>query len=69
MGVEKNVGSLEAGKDATFFISNGDILDVRTEVQMAFIQGRKIDLTDRHKMLYTKYRKKYIQKGILTNPN
>ena len=69
MGVEKNVGSLEAGKDATFFISNGDILDVRTEVQMAFIQGRKIDLNDRHKMLYTKYRKKYIQKGILTNPN
>ena len=65
MGVEKIVGSLETGKDATFFISDGDILDVRTEVQKAFIQGRKIDLNDRHKMLDSKYRIKYQQKGIL----
>ncbi len=69
LGVDEKVGSLEVGKDATLIITDGDILDVQTEVQMAFIQGKKIDLNDRHKMLYTKYRKKYIQKGILTNPN
>jgi len=56
---------LEIGKDATFIITDGDILDVRTEVQMAFIQGRKIDLNDRHKMLYDKYQTKYQQKGII----
>ena len=65
LGVEDKVGSLEASKDATFFIADGDILDVRTQVNMAFIQGRRVDLSDRHKTLYSKYRNKYKQKGIL----
>ncbi len=65
LGVEDKVGSLEASKDATFFIADGDILDVRTQVNMSFIQGRRVDLSDRHKTLYSKYRNKYKQKGIL----
>ena len=65
LGIDEHVGSLEAGKDATFFISDGNILDVRTQVNMAFIQGKRIDLSDRHKTLYSKYRNKYQQKGIL----
>ena len=65
LGVEDKVGSLEARKDATFFIADGDILDVRTQVNMAFIYGRRVDLSDRHKTLYSKYRNKYKQKGIL----
>ena len=65
LGVEDQVGSLEVGKDATFFIADGDILDVRTEVTAAFIQGQQIDLNDRHKMLYTKYQEKYRQKDLL----
>ena len=65
LGVSENVGSLEIGKDATFFISDGDILDIRTQINQAFIKGRSVDLSDRHKMLYSKYRKKYQQKGIL----
>ena len=65
LGVEDKVGSLEASKDATFFIADGDILDIRTHVNMAFIQGRRVDLSDRHKTLYSKYRNKYKQKGIL----
>jgi imidazolonepropionase-like amidohydrolase len=65
LGVKNKVGSLEASKDATFFIADGDILDVRTQVNMAFIQGRRVDLSDRHKTLYSKYRNKYKQKGIL----
>ena len=65
LGVEDQVGSLEASKDATFFIADGDILDIRTQVNMAFIQGRRVDLSDRHKTLYSKYRNKYKQKGIL----
>ncbi len=40
LGVEELVGSLESGKDATFFIADGDILDIRTQVELAFIQGR-----------------------------
>ena len=65
LGVADQVGSLEIGKDATLFISNGDILDIRSEVNIAFIQGRRVDLSDRHKMLFSKYQKKYQQKGIL----
>ena len=68
LGVEDRVGSLESGKDATFFIADGDILDIRTQVERAFIKGRKIDLSDRHKMLDEKYRKKYKQKGLLEKP-
>ena len=65
LGVEDRIGALEVGKDATFFIADGDILDVRTEVIAAFIQGKQIDLNDRHKMLYTKYQEKYRQKDLL----
>ena len=65
LGVEDRVGSLEVGKDATLFISDANILDVRAQVITAFIQGRKVDLSDRHKMLDSKYREKYKQKGIL----
>ena len=65
LGVEEKVGSLETSKDATLFIADGDILDVRTQVNMAFIFGRRVDLSDRHKTLYSKYRNKYKQKGIL----
>ena len=65
LGVEEKVGSQETSKDATLFIADGDILDVRTQVNMAFIFGRRVDLSDRHKTLYSKYRNKYKQKGIL----
>jgi len=66
LGIDNQVGSLDAGKDATLFIANGDPLEIRTNVLQAYIQGRKIDMGDRHKMLYEKYQKKYRQLGILT---
>jgi imidazolonepropionase-like amidohydrolase len=65
LGVADRVGSLEAGKDATLFIADGDPLDIRTQVELVFIQGKKIDLSDRHKQLYHKYQEKYRQLGIL----
>ena len=67
LGIADLVGSLEPGKDATLFISDGDILDIRSNVEMAFINGKRVDISDRHKMLYEKYTEKYIQKGILPN--
>ena len=54
IGIDHKVGSLESGKDATLFISNGDPLEIRTNVLQAYIQGRKIDMNDRHKTLYNK---------------
>lgn len=60
LGVDDVVGSIEVGKDATFFISEGDALDMRTNnVTTAFIQGRLIDLDNHQKKLYRKYNGKY----------
>ena len=65
IGIDDKVGSLESGKDATLFISNGDPLEIRSNVLQVYIQGRKIDMNDRHKTLYNKYQEKYRQLGIL----
>ena len=60
MGVSDKTGSIEVGKDANIIISDGDILDMRTNnVTDAFIQGRKVDLTDKQKQLNDRYEQKY----------
>lgn len=60
LGVDERVGSLEVGKDATLFISEGDALEMRTsQVLGAFIQGREIDLNGTQQQLYERFREKY----------
>lgn len=60
LGVDKTYGSLETGKDASFFISAGDALDMRTnEVEKAFIRGKDLNLDNIHKQLYKRYQLKY----------
>lgn len=60
LGVDKQTGSIEVGKDANVVISDGDILDMRTNnVTYAFIQGRQINLDDKQKQLNQKYLKRY----------
>ncbi len=58
-GLEKHIGSIEAGKAATLVVSEGDIMDMMTnKVVLEFIDGRNVDLNNRHKMLYEKYKQK-----------
>lgn len=60
LGVDDSLGTIETGKNATIVVSNGDILDIATnDIVLAFIDGRKINLDNRHKYLYRKYQKKY----------
>ena len=59
LGVADRVGSIEAGKDATLIVTSGDILETPTQVEMAFVQGRPVDLSSKHTQLYQKYREKY----------
>jgi len=60
LGVGDRVGSLEVGKDATLFVSQGDALDMRTNMlEHAFIQGRKISVDGRQQALFKRYQKKY----------
>lgn len=62
LGIDNQCGSLEEGKDATLFISEGDALDMRTnKLTEAFIQGRLIDLENHQSQLYNKYKEKYNQ--------
>jgi imidazolonepropionase-like amidohydrolase len=58
-GVADRVGSLEAGKDATLIITTGDPLEITTGILREYIQGRNIDLTSKHTVLYEKYKEKY----------
>lgn len=63
LGVDSRVGTLETGKDATLFVSEGDALDYRTNVLLhAFIRGKKITLPGNQQELYERYSKKYGQK-------
>lgn len=60
LGIDKMYGSLEKGKSATLFISDGDALDMRTNnVIYAFIDGIKVDLNNHQKELSDKYLEKY----------
>lgn len=60
LGIDKSVGTLETGKDATLVISSGDALDMRTNnIEYAFIRGKSIDLENHQKALYRKYKGKY----------
>jgi imidazolonepropionase-like amidohydrolase len=63
LGAADRIGSLEVGKDATLIITDGDPLEIPTHVERMFIQGRDVDLTSRHTMLYLKYKTKYGRKS------
>ncbi len=55
LGVADRVGSLERGKQANLVVTNGNLLDIRTEVRSLFIHGRLIPLESKHTRLYEKY--------------
>lgn len=60
LGIDNRYGSVENGKSATLFISDGDALDMKSnQLAAAFIDGRAIELTNNQRILYDKYRQKY----------
>jgi len=64
LGLADRVGSIEVGKDATLIVTDGDPLEIPTHVEREFIQGRAIDLDNRHERLYRKYAEKYRRLGV-----
>lgn len=63
LGIDANYGTLEVGKNATLFISEGDALDIRTnKLTHAFIDGREISLETNQTKLYQRYSEKYQSK-------
>ena len=59
LGVGGELGSIEVGKRATLIVTDGDPLEIPTQVTMAFIDGAQIQLHSRHTQLYDKYRQRY----------
>ncbi len=60
LGIADKTGSIETGKDANIVVSEGDILDMRTNIiHNAFIQGRQINLHNKQTQLAEKYETKY----------
>ena len=60
LGVDGKTGSIEVGKDANIVVSEGDLLDMKTStVTDALIQGRQINLDNKQKQLYERYKYKY----------
>jgi imidazolonepropionase-like amidohydrolase len=54
-GVDKDLGSLDAGKLANVVVANGDPLDVRTDVKHVFIRGEEIPLVNKQTELRDQY--------------
>ncbi|MBC7798703.1 MAG: amidohydrolase family protein, partial [Pyrinomonadaceae bacterium] len=56
LGIANQFGSIETGKTANIVITDGDILQPRTNVLHLFINGRKIPITSRHTELYDQFK-------------
>lgn len=54
-GVDSQLGTLETGKIASLIVTNGDPLDVTTEVRYLFIKGQLTSTDNKQKALYEKY--------------
>ena len=57
-GVADRLGSLEVGKIANVIVTDGDPLEIRTNVRRLYIAGEEIPLDSYHTLLYDKFRKR-----------
>ena len=62
MGLDDRIGSLETGKQATLLITTGTPLDMTSNIEQAYIQGRELDMNDIQKHFFTKYMEKVRQR-------
>jgi len=56
LGVADRLGSIEVGKMANIVVTDGDLLDPRTNVKYLFISGRLLPLTSRHTELFDSFK-------------
>ena len=57
-GLADKIGSLEVGKVANVILTDGDPLEIRTNVKRVFIGGEDISMDSRHTLLYDKFRQR-----------
>jgi imidazolonepropionase-like amidohydrolase len=58
LGLDDRLGTIEAGKMANVIVTDGDVLELRTQLRYLFIQGQLTSLDNKHLQLYEMYRKR-----------
>ncbi|MER3632313.1 MAG: hypothetical protein C4325_09215 [Blastocatellia bacterium] len=56
LGIADKMGSIEVGKVGNVVVTDGELLDPRTNVRYLFINGRKMPLTSRHTELFESFK-------------
>ncbi len=56
LGIDDTLGTIEKGKQASFFLSSGDIFDIRHNPTRMWINGSEVSLESRHTKLYNRYK-------------
>ena len=60
LGIDDRVGTIEVGKDATIFVSEGDALDYNGNIlNYAFISGKMVVLPNKQQELFERFSTKY----------
>jgi imidazolonepropionase-like amidohydrolase len=54
-GLSSQIGTLEQGKIANVIVTNGDPLELTTDVKYLFVKGQLTSLENKHHRLYEKY--------------
>jgi imidazolonepropionase-like amidohydrolase len=62
LGLDDRIGSLEPGKQATLLITTGTPIDMTSDIEQAYIQGRELDMNDIQKHFFEKYMVKLQQR-------
>lgn len=55
LGVADRIGSIEKGKIADLVVTNGDLLEIATQVEQVYIKGEPISMETRQTRLFRKY--------------
>jgi imidazolonepropionase-like amidohydrolase len=56
LGIADRFGSVEEGKVANIVVTDGDLLEPRTNIKYLFINGRLLPLTSRHTELFERFK-------------
>ncbi len=56
LGVADKIGTIEPGKIANLIVTDGDPLEIKTQIRHVIIGGREVSTDNRHQELYEKYR-------------
>ena len=54
-GVSDQVGSIEKGKTADLLVTNGDPLEIQTQIKHLYVAGKEVELTNKQIRLYQRY--------------